>query len=113
MPHALVHLMGRSSPFSGAELIAPTTSGGPPTVVRSPKSGRSLLSLGSFEVDRRVAFERTARALAEALPRIRRQPPPPPPPPPPYLPAAAAAAAPIAVNGAEYESSWVEFGAML
>jgi len=43
---ALVHLISRSSPFSGKEAVAECDD---VLVVRSPKSGVSLTSLGNFD----------------------------------------------------------------
>lgn len=59
---ALVHVIGRSSPFSGVDDVENMGEEGI-LVVHSPKSGQSLISLGDFEDQRRMAYERTALAL--------------------------------------------------
>uniref|UniRef100_A0A7S1SMC6 PNPLA domain-containing protein n=1 Tax=Tetraselmis chuii TaxID=63592 RepID=A0A7S1SMC6_9CHLO len=58
LPPALVHLIGRSSPFSGNDNVCLIEKD--VTVVKSPKSGMSLLSLGDFNAQRVVARERAA-----------------------------------------------------
>lgn len=64
----LVHLISRSSPFSGREEVE----GGPEAgvvVLRSPKSGVSLTSLGEFDEHYDAAYQRSCSALAEGLRR--------------------------------------------
>ena len=86
-PLALVHLIGRSSPFSGAEAVPDAlSSGGAPAgrggdgmlgssttspagvavrVVRAPKSGRSLADLGDFAADRAASAARARDQLLQ------------------------------------------------
>lgn len=59
---ALVHVIGRSSPFSGDDDVE-RMGEEDIVVVNSPKSGQSLVSLGDFEDQRRMAYERTLLAL--------------------------------------------------
>lgn len=60
----LVHLITRSSPFSGADAIAAESD---VVVVRSPKSGVSLNSLGNFEEHFDAAYQRSSVQLAEQV----------------------------------------------
>ena len=62
---ALVHVIGRSSPFSGADDVE-NMGEEDIWVVHSPKSGQSLVSLGDFEDQRRMAYDRTALAFERA-----------------------------------------------
>jgi hypothetical protein len=60
----LVHLISRSSPFSGSEVVSVADN---VVVCRSPKSGVSLTSLGDFEQHFQAAYERSASQLRKAL----------------------------------------------
>lgn len=60
----LVHLISRSSPFSGAEEVEADEA---VLVCRSPKSGVSLASLGAFDEHMQAAYERSAAQLAELM----------------------------------------------
>jgi len=69
---ALVHVIQRSSPFSGDDAVFAGASGREPriAVVRSPKAGVSLLDLGDFAGQRAAARVRAgpaARWVAERL----------------------------------------------
>ena len=69
---ALVHVIERSSPFSGDDAVFAGASGREPriAVVRSPKAGVSLLDLGDFAGQRAAARVRAgpaARWVAERL----------------------------------------------
>lgn len=64
----LVHLISRSSPFSGREEVAHGADAGV-VVLRSPKSGVSLTSLGDFDDHYDAAFRRSCSALEEGLRR--------------------------------------------
>jgi hypothetical protein len=57
----LVHLISRSSPFSGSEAVEHDEK---VLVCRSPKSGVSLVSLGNFEEHFQAAYERSCEQLA-------------------------------------------------
>ena len=60
----LVHLISRSSPFSGNEVIALSDN---VVVCRSPKSGVSLSSLGEFQKHFDAAYTRSSEQLRRAL----------------------------------------------
>lgn len=60
----LVHLIARSSPFSGAEAVSQDDR---VVVCRSPKSGVSLHSLGDFDEHFQAAYERSSSQLRDAL----------------------------------------------
>lgn len=60
----LVHLIGRSSPFSGAEAVSDDRN---VIVLRSPKSGVSLTSLGDFEQAFAAAHQRCGSQLAQRV----------------------------------------------
>ena len=61
---ALVHLIQRSfGPLSGNDSMEDSTEESNYTLVTSPKSGVSLLSLGDFESQFEAAKERTARTI--------------------------------------------------
>ena len=64
----IVHLIERSSPFSGADDVDMSARACGATVVRSPKSGQSLLALNkdTFKQQREIAAGRYARARAAA-----------------------------------------------
>lgn len=64
----IVHLIERSSPFSGADDVDMSARACGATVVRSPKSGQSLLALNkdTFKQQREIAAGRYARARATA-----------------------------------------------
>jgi hypothetical protein len=62
----LVHLISRSSPFSGNEEVDTTNN---VVVLRSPKSGVSLTSLGDFDKHYNTAFERASTHLANSIKR--------------------------------------------
>eukprot|EP00892_Ulva_mutabilis_P011932 jgi/Ulvmu1/9110/UM005_0205.1 len=64
----LVHLISRSSPFSGREEVAHGSDAGV-VVLRSPKSGVSLTSLGDFDQHYNAAYRRSCSALEEGLRR--------------------------------------------
>mmetsp|Transcript_27525 Transcript_27525/g.70753 ORF Transcript_27525/g.70753 Transcript_27525/m.70753 type:complete len:328 (-) Transcript_27525:98-1081(-) len=66
-PPALVHLIGRSSPFSGNDNICGNELG--VTVVRCPKSGVSLFSLGDFNAQRIIAKERASAIISKKRPK--------------------------------------------
>lgn len=61
----LVHLISRSSPFSGKEEVERGDNG--VVVLRSPKSGVSLTSLGEFDEHYAAAYQRSCSALEEGL----------------------------------------------
>jgi hypothetical protein len=63
----LVHLIARSSPFSGNEAVRYS---GNVVVVRSPKSGVSLTSLGDFDKHYANAYERASSGIAQSIKRI-------------------------------------------
>lgn len=63
-PPAVVHLIGRSSPFSGADDVL-ATGEQQVTVIRSPKSGVSFFDLGDFEGQMSAARERALPAVAK------------------------------------------------
>jgi hypothetical protein len=60
----LVHLISRSSPFSGNEVVAVSDN---VVVCRSPKSGVSLNSLGDFQQHFDAAYTRSKEQLRTAL----------------------------------------------
>jgi hypothetical protein len=62
----LVHLISRSSPFSGCEVVSQQDDDDV-VVCRSPKSGVSLNSLGDFESHFQAAYERSSLQLAASL----------------------------------------------
>jgi hypothetical protein len=65
-PPCLVHIIERSSPFSGAD--DPTATGeGDVHVVRSPRSGVSFWDLGSFDLQFDAARRRARPVLETAL----------------------------------------------
>jgi hypothetical protein len=57
----LVHLISRSTPFSGNEAVEDDEK---VMVCRSPKSGVSIVSLGNFEEHFQAAYERSCKQLA-------------------------------------------------
>lgn len=63
----LVHLIARSSPFSGNEAVRNSNN---VVVVRSPKSGVSLTSLGDFDKHYTRACERATSGIAHSIKRI-------------------------------------------
>ena len=63
----LVHLISRSSPFSGNEVVGVADN---VVVCRSPKSGVSLTSLGDFEDHFQAAYERSKSQLSAALTKL-------------------------------------------
>jgi hypothetical protein len=65
-PPALVHLIGRSSTFSGYDDVA-ASGEGRIVLIKSPKSGASLLSLGNFEWQLASARSRSRPAVRAAL----------------------------------------------
>jgi predicted acylesterase/phospholipase RssA len=65
-PPALVHLIGRSSAFSGDDDVA-ASGEGRVVLVKSPKAGVSLLSLGDFEWQLASARSRARPAVRAAL----------------------------------------------
>lgn len=72
LPPCLVHVISRSSPFSGADDVLAT---GEPnvTVVHSPKSGVSFFSLGDFEGHMQQAVNRARPLVVQASQsRVRR-----------------------------------------
>ena len=62
-PLTLVHVIQRSSPFSGRDAVLADDG---TLIVHSPKSGESLLSLRNFEPQFEAAYARTAAALRAA-----------------------------------------------
>ncbi|GAX86333.1 hypothetical protein CEUSTIGMA_g13745.t1, partial [Chlamydomonas eustigma] len=58
LPPCLVHVIKRSSPFSGQDSVGATGEANV-TVVHSPKSGVNFFSLGDFEQDMAKAARRT------------------------------------------------------
>ncbi|CAL5230039.1 g13484 [Coccomyxa viridis] len=72
VPPALVHLIARSSGFSGADDVE-STGERRVTVVRSPKSGVNFFSLGDFEEQLEMACERAQPAIYQAAERNRRR----------------------------------------
>ena len=75
-PPCLVHIIERSSPFSGSDDPA-ATGEDDVHVVRSPKSGVNFFDLGAFDEQFDLA-RRRGRALLEQLPRAQAAPPAPP-----------------------------------
>ena len=70
---ALVHLIQRSfGPLSGNDTMAQSTEGSNYSLVTSPKSGVSLLSLGDFEAQFEAAKERTARRIQKLKQRANK-----------------------------------------
>lgn len=68
VPPALVHVIARSSPFSGADDVQRMSSTEPNVhVVQSPKSEASFFSLGDFEYHMTAAKRRAQPVLAQAL----------------------------------------------
>ena len=59
---AFVHLISRSSPFSGNDAI---TDRDDVVVVRSPKSGVSLSSLGDFDAQFAASFSRASAVISQ------------------------------------------------
>ncbi|KAK9820943.1 hypothetical protein WJX81_000057 [Elliptochloris bilobata] len=74
-PAALVHLIARSSRFSGADDVE-ATGQRRVTVVRSPRSGVNFFDLGNFEDQMAAAFQRAQPAMRQVRERhsSRRQP---------------------------------------
>ncbi|MEW5318566.1 MAG: hypothetical protein WDW38_009779 [Sanguina aurantia] len=71
-PPAIVHVITRSSPFSGADDTAATGESNI-VVIRSPKSGVNFFSLGNFE-DQMSASYRRARPQVDQIRRESRSP---------------------------------------
>lgn len=73
LPGCLVHVITRSSPFSGAD--DPAATGEPQLhVVQSPKSGVSFFDLGEFEAQFEQARSRAASSLRESGVAVVQQP---------------------------------------
>ncbi|CAK0784113.1 hypothetical protein CVIRNUC_007316 [Coccomyxa viridis] len=72
IPPALVHLIARSSSFSGADDVE-STGERRVTVVRSPKSGVNFFSLGDFEEQLEMASTRAQPAILQAVERTVRK----------------------------------------
>ncbi|KAI8469843.1 MAG: acyl transferase/acyl hydrolase/lysophospholipase [Monoraphidium minutum] len=96
-PPCLVHVIERSSPFSGADNAA-ATGEADVHVCRSPKSGVNFWSLGDFDND----FERSRRRAGPALRQLLA---------PSYAAAASAGVSGVVVGGAAAAGSPLDFGA--
>lgn len=68
-PPCLVHVINRSSPFSGFDDMASTGESNV-YIVRSPKSGVNFFSLGDFESHMNAAVKRARPALEAATKRM-------------------------------------------
>jgi hypothetical protein len=67
-PPAVVHLIGRSSPFSGNDDITALQNA---VVVNAPKSGKSFLDLGDFDAEFELARRRALPVLRELMERTQ------------------------------------------
>ncbi|KAK9908328.1 hypothetical protein WJX75_006132 [Coccomyxa subellipsoidea] len=70
VPPALIHLIQRSSNFSGSDDVE-ATGERRITVVRSPKSGVNFFSLGDFDRQFDAAYQRAAPAMRQVVQRTR------------------------------------------
>ncbi|CAL8469101.1 g8642 [Coccomyxa elongata] len=70
VPPALIHLIQRSSNFSGNDDVE-ATGERRITVVRSPKSGVNFFSLGDFDLQFEAAYQRATPAMRQVVQRSR------------------------------------------